>query len=865
LLHGRALSEAQAWAEGKHLSQDDYRFLSESAREDQRVQEQAQAAGRTQTAETRLAAERDRLTQEQHLTQRQRIWLGITGTTLGLVSLLGLVAGWQAWQATHSKSRVQLDAIRARIAAAEGSLAADAQLNAVVEAIAARATLDQLKPPLALPWGQNAQPGQRELRAQVDLILRRTIFMAHERHRLVAHPGGVTDLAWSPNGDLLATVGQDGKVKLWSADGRLLATTAARAASLASVAWSRDGLSLWATGLDGQTWAFERPANWDAFPQSSQEQPIVLAGRLVAKGGPGFSMAVNPAPTLDGVAIAIGRISDTSVYPLLPASLNVVPPSNSNPNPHSTASTNPGPAQPRDASSGSAAPQAVSLIDPIWEVSQRSAQNADQNTPVWHVAFSPDGRELWTVRGDRYGRYETATGRALPNPITPDDGSSQYGLDFSPDGMIIATSDQNSATLWRSDGQRLYDLPHGDRVWDVVFSPDGRLLATASDDGRARLWTVTGQLVATFPADRSALRSIAFSPDGRLLTTASQDGTVKFWQWQHPLHQMLTAHQSSIDRVVWWTDGSGFVTGSRDRTVKIWNLDGQVTRTASLPGSVLDAIAIHPHARVLALATDRGLSVLDLMSRASRTAPLLTEFARNQRFRDLAFDRSGQLLTVAEGKVERWNATNGQQLDTLLSQDTTVHGLAIARDGAIATGGEDGTLRLHDHTGQGLWTQNLGSSVVDLTWVGDEQAIAAITRDGQLQLWQRDGKLVRRFERDRTPLTRIDASMDGQAIAVGRTDGTLELWNMHTKQPTLLPLHRGQVDDVQFSPDGRWLLSTGEDATAVLWDLGEMTNLDPLAYACTWVADYLNASETQPYEASGIAAAACDRLPARTP
>ncbi|CAN6697008.1 unnamed protein product [Malus baccata var. baccata] len=140
---------------------------------------------------------------------------------------------------------------------------------------------------------------------------------------------------------------------------------------------------------------------------------------------------------------------------------------------------------------------------------------------------------------------------------------------------LVSGSDDFTMFLWEpflKKQPKTRMTGHQQPINHVCFSPDGQWIASASFDRSVKLWNgTTGKFVAAFRGHVGPVYQISWSADSRLLVSGSKDSTLKVWDIKaRALKLDLPGHADEVFAVDWSPDGQKVASGGKDRVLKLW-------------------------------------------------------------------------------------------------------------------------------------------------------------------------------------------------------------------------------------------------------------------------------------------------------
>lgn len=296
------------------------------------------------------------------------------------------------------------------------------------------------------------------------------------------------------------------------------------------------------------------------------------------------------------------------------------------------------------------------------------------------AAFSSDGKSfaLGFHAGSPVVLYETKTGKLKETiPIE----FHTYAIAFSPDGKFVAISTQEidngkcPVIMWNIPGRKaeLTLTGHQDVITSLIFSPDGKLLASADERGAINLWDVaTGQPLGTLK-EHVEVACIAFSPDGKMLASGGHDRTVLLWNVaSRRIIASLKDQKGNFLAVAFSKNGKTLFSVEDTGDLLAWDITSQKPRTRIMPLSRhmnLSVAAFSPDRETVALGSEEGMLVL--YNAGSGKAKATWSHSKLYEVRCLAFGPEGETLLSAahdssplgeQSEVALWDLTKLNQL-----------------------------------------------------------------------------------------------------------------------------------------------------------------------------------------------------------
>ncbi len=331
-------------------------------------------------------------------------------------------------------------------------------------------------------------------------------------------------------------------------------------------------------------------------------------------------------------------------------------------------------------------------------------------------------------------------------------------------------------------------------IFNVEWSPDGRLLLSITFGGKIQVWNRQNEIVSEFELDvlnnltlagwaqdsehlqvilppyttlqfrdlqgnvkstiddivipgfsTSPIISLAWSPDRYMLAIAHKSGTIQLWDNRTKQSLSLIGHSDLVYSLAWSPDGRLLASGSEDKTVKIWNSRGQLISTLTKHMAPVLGVQWSYDGEFL-LSSSPLIPFFDKTLGGNGTIILwhsdgmfVAQIDKGQ-IRSAHWQPTRDIVITANGvgpAIRFWNI-NGEFVDAL-KINAPIRSLSWSPDGNNLAFGAIG-ISIYTANGKTQLSQrtfpDTPSPIRIMAWSPDSKYLALGTELGQVKIWQ---------------------------------------------------------------------------------------------------------------------------------
>jgi WD40 repeat protein len=578
--------------------------------------------------------------------------------------------------------------------------------------------------------------------------------------QLKGHQGAVNQVVFSPDGQNIAAVGEDGFVHVWNFTGKHLLKFKAHQGAGNSIIFSPNSQYIATVGKDG----FVRA--WNKFGKKL----IEFKSHKSDDSNDSSNIYFSP----DSQRLLIHPVEKSEAYILnfsgkVLAKLNWLPPTidsaivDTTPN-HQYIVTSENSSKPT-----------------IWNWSGQPIAKLNG----YRVILSSDSQFVATIDFDGKAYLWNMSGKLLAE--FKGHKSGVLDVSFSPTGKQLVTGGKDGiARVWDFSGQQTAELKgHRGSVASVRFSRNGQLIATGGEDGKIRLWDLSGQEQLELTGHQRTVISIDFSPDSKSLITKGKDEITRLWDVSGRQATQLKNSKNRVRDVIFSPDNKYIATIEKDGIVQVWTFSGQILNSIKTQSDYIDSVNFNQDGKTIDILTNKNVQTWSL------SGQLLNTENNNNQSLTKSNPQIGEDLEVETEKdgTILINNSSGKNLLKLKDKNyDSISNAILSPDGQHIAGiDQDRIVYIWDLSSK-ISTFFKVSRVDYFTFSPDGDRIATISKNGVVEIYDLLGRQLARWEVNPHPDYRVLArfSPDWRYVAIVGEDNKVVVWSVPQNLDELL-------------------------------------------------------------------------------